>query len=124
MEGGKMTSDKELKDRLHTEQVFFSQRLNMFFVAESMLIISFITTLNIELEHNIEFLLAIIGGIVTCMFQFVFWDNSKEIKKLAIKVKEQTDYVGISPSINYFFGIMLPAVFIVVWIYFIYISFN
>ena len=119
-----MTSDKELKDRLHTEQVFFSQRLNMFFVAESMLIISFITTLNIELEHNIEFLLAIIGGIVTCMFQFVFWDNSKEIKKLAIKVKEQTDYVGISPSINYFFGIMLPAVFIVVWIYFIYISFN
>jgi len=117
-----MTSDKELKDRLHTEQVFFSQRLNMFFVAESMLIIAFITILSNEVGYNIDFLFAIVGTVVTFIFFFVFWDNSKELKNLAVKVKNQTNYVGISPSINYFFGIVLPSLFIIIWGSFIFLS--
>ncbi len=111
-----MASDKEMKDNLKTEQMFFSQRLNLFFIAESMLIIAFVTTINISLDYNFKFLLAILGFITTIIFFYPFIDNANELRKLAKKVKEQMGYYSFSTTSNFFFGIAFPIIFLIVWI--------
>lgn len=111
-----MTSDKEIKDNLKSEQTFFSQRLNLFFIAESMLIIAFVTTINADGSYIFKFLLSIVGFSITACFFYPFIDNAIELKKLAKEVEKQTGYHSFSTIANFFFGIIFPITFLIVWI--------
>lgn len=119
-----MNSDRRL-NRLHQEQSLFSTRLNMFFVAESMLILAYISALNIESAAYLNWVFGVIGLVVTIIFLFVFYDQAKYIVGFIEKIEEfDTDYKNPSKQTNIILGLFLPLIFCVVWFIFLFYYFT
>ena len=107
-------------NRLYQEKSNFTSNINIFLVSQSMFILAYITVLNIENASYLNWVFAIIGCIVASMFLIVFYDQSNHLRKLVKEMEEKSD--SFEESNKYFlniFGIILPLVFIIIWIIFI-----
>lgn len=109
-----MKSDNKSEERLNNENNYILQHLNMFFIAESMLILAYITSLNVESAVFIRALLNMAGMGVTAIFLVHFIFNSKNLRELEKKVKKE--YKSFSTSFNIFMGSFIPLIFFLVWI--------
>jgi len=112
-------------DRLHQENVIFSSRLNLLLIGESMLLVSYVSALNLDATTKSWILpaLCIIGFVITIVFQIIIFEHSKYIFKLAEKIKKEFPDVGIlkeNPvsNITRFLSLMIPSAFIVIWFIF------
>ena len=118
-------------DRLHQENQIFSSRLNLLLIGESMLLVSYVSTLNLDatIKSWMPFTLSILGSVITFVFWIIIWDHSNYIRKLAKKLKEDFPDVGIlkeNPvsAITIFLSIMIPLIFILIWIILSYHSID
>lgn len=123
---------KTYRLRLHYfhEDELFSNRVNLFLVAESMLFISYVTSLNIlALNKCISIVIGILGITVTVLCGFVNIRASTALNKLKDRL-EETDNVYESlrkehgqVSVNVVLGWLLTIAFFVVWISLLILNF-
>ena len=116
-------------DRLHQENEIFSSRLNLLLVGESMLLVSYVSSLalNDSIKSWLPFTLCILGILITAVFWTIINDHRKYIIKLHNKIKEEFPKVEIlkeNPvsTITYFLSLMIPSIFIAIWGVFLYYS--
>ena len=118
--------DRKL-NKIHQEDNLFTSRINLFLVAESMLLISYVTSLNFSKDNDLIGLLLIILAIALTL---VFWNilnkNVDYIKQLRTNLedaypsyKEERDKKPITYA-NDLLGFVLPFVFLIVWIILIF----
>lgn len=108
---------------LYNEENSFSQRVNIFFLMQSFLIVSFISSLSIE---NIEWISAILSfaGSVICVLTAI--NNYAEVKDIE-KIRERI--LEIEKNLKFFktesgfsnkiVGVYFPIFFAMIWILFI-----
>ncbi len=109
-------------DRLHQENVIFSSRLNLLLIGESMLLVSYVSSLalNDSIKSWLPFTLCTLGVTITFVFSIIIIEHRKYIIKLHNKIKKEHSYVEIlkeNPvsTITYFLSLMIPTIFILIW---------
>jgi Ca2+/Na+ antiporter len=115
--------------RLHQEDNLFTSRINLFLVAESMMLISYITSLNLGILNKwISIMLSCLAILISCVFLLILYNHSIHIRQLRVSLedmypeyKEERDKKPIVYA-NVFLGIILPLIFCIVWIAFLIYS--
>ena len=80
---------KYTREYLQNENNQFTQRINLFFLAESMLFISYVTSLNINnISLLIPFLLIFVGTATTVFIMFVLWRQAECIQNTKNRLRE------------------------------------
>ena len=109
-------------DRLHQENEIFSSRLNLLLVGESMLLVSYVSSLalNDSIKSWLPSTLCFLGILITAVFWTIINEHRRYIIKLHDKIKEGFPKVEIlkeNPvsSITYFLSLMIPLIFICLW---------
>ncbi len=109
-------------DRLHQENEIFSSRLNLLLVGESMLLVSYVSSLalNESIKSWLPYTLCFLGILITAVFWTMIIEHSKYISKLSKKIKEDFPEIGIlkeNPvgAITIFLSLMIPLIFIFIW---------
>lgn len=109
-------------DRLHQENEIFSSRLNLLLVGESMLLVSYVSSLalNDSIKSWLPYTLCFLALLITAVFWAIIIEHSKYISKLAKKIKDDFPDVGIlkeNPvgAITIFLSLMIPLIFICIW---------
>ncbi len=122
----KEMSNQELNDRmvaasdrrynkLYQENTLFTNRLSLFFVAESMLFISYVSAINLaETTKFFGIIICTLGIAVTFSFALVFFGHVNYINKLKEKLdKFDEEY---PKDYNDILGKSLPMFFVAVWV--------
>jgi hypothetical protein len=114
------TQLEEVEIALNKEQEHFYQRLNMFLLSESMLILAYVTSLNATNSEKVIWLLTIIGMILTGVFVFIF-DRSLDYMATLIEQgkKVYSKFKYPSYPTNTLLGRVVTIIFFAVWIYFL-----
>lgn len=106
--------------RLYQENTLFTNRLSVFFIAESMLFIAFFSAINLfgnTAVSNIDLyclLLSTSGLAITVTFTLIFFSHIKYINNLKSKLDEfHEEY---PEDYNAFIGKSIPLFFIFVWL--------
>lgn len=105
------------------EDTLFTNRVNFFLVAESMLFVSYVTAIN-ALQPNkvVIHTIAILGVVYTIIWWFVCGRQQYNLEKLKEKVEEvDPDYkdtrIGRAPGpATFVLAHILPAVTLIAWI--------
>ncbi len=103
------------------EENSLSTKLNLFVVSESMLVITFVTALNLGVQYEIiPVMLVIIGLIVTFVFLCTIISYGRYISDLEERFKKDFPESGI--KFHYFsystIGVILMTSFIGMWVMF------
>jgi len=111
--------DRKL-NRLYQEENLFSSRMNLFVIAESMLLISYITSLTLQDAHHwIAYATSLLGIIVSLSFLIVFFDQSRHIKDFRKDLKDSSSFDNKGGYISGYLGLLLPIIFLAVWFTFL-----
>lgn len=119
-----MTYDLQT-DRLYQENVIYTNRLNLLLIGESMLLVSYVSALNLDITKKwILWVLPVTGILITFIFCLIIWDHSKYITSLHKKIIQDFPDVDIlkkNPvsAITNFLSLMIPSIFIAIWIVFL-----
>lgn len=113
-------SSEKRYNRLFQENTLFSNRLSLFFVAESMLFISFVTSFNaVTAASFFRNVICVLGFAISFAFAALFFNHIKYIDKLKKSLDEhKEDY---PKDYNDIIGKSIPIVIAFVWIMFLFI---
>ena len=133
-----MFSEKEkywklILDFTYHEDKLFTSRVNLFFVAESILILSFSTLLTNEKTRIISVILTLVGTYITVVYLLFFKRQLKMMDRLKnAGLDEKLDlcpeyrkmrneiykmyYPSEYPHIHFYLGIIIPITFLLTWL--------
>jgi len=133
-----MLSEKEkygklILDFTYHEDRLFTSRVNLFLVAESILILSFATLLINEKTRTVSFILSLVGVYITGVYLLFFkrqlkmMDNLKnaglneeldlcpEYRKMRNEVYKMY-YPSDYAHIHFYLGLIIPITFLLTWL--------
>jgi len=124
---------KFIMDFIYHEDRIFTSRVNLFLIAESLLILSYVTILCNNLRE-FSYLLGLTGIIITSFYFKVLSGNYKILEKLKkVALDEEKDYcphyrkmkrdIYFRHRSNLILGISIPGVFLTLWIILFIFSF-
>jgi hypothetical protein len=122
---------KLLSDQLHLDDKYFTSRVNLFFLAESLLLITYVTSLTIEASNKIiSFIIGFFGIFITYLYMIVLWRHTinihnikDELENLYPNYKKMKRCIMIPGGANMIFGRVLPGTFFIFWIILLAITF-
>lgn len=108
------------------ENEIFTNRINLFFLAESMLFVSFATSMtnitSVDFKIHISSLLIALGISTTILFMFVLWRHSKDLYILKKKVDDKIPIIKEIRkqrdwgSANIILSQLFPEAFLFIWL--------
>lgn len=115
---------------LHADNLF-TNRINLLLVAESLLVLSYISSFGIDSlrENGVSFAIAVIGTVITAIFWFVSNRQRGEIEDIKCRIEKlDEDYkqsrenrkfarLGILAAANFWLGTVFPLLFIPLWLF-------
>lgn len=117
------TAELEFREKiLYGDYDVFNRRVNMFLLSESMLLISYVTSLNIGNQSS-GFMINSLGISISILYSYVLWRQANNIeinKKFLVKVhcyfrKMSAERSRGIPS-NIVLGIILPLILLLIWV--------
>ena len=102
---------------LNQEKSQFIQLMTMYFSAQTMLLLAYVTVLNISSASYLNYIFSLIGLILTLIFCIIFYDKYKHIITLSKEINIY--YPQLKGKHTYgdylFIGLILPVLFFIFW---------